>query len=341
MKMRCSLFVALLLFSSIANAETSVTVTLRIFSSSQDPTWGLNSLQTSTLKELLSVEAQRPVASSRVLGYRGFVISPVTERVSRFVFGNPAVEEFLLSTMPTGLLNEQAVKHVREEIASHAQKSFLPHSCNKLDSQCGRINNLFDFGPCCSGFSCECDQVDQQCRCVEENLAGPSVFSNDECESNLPIRGPDSPPKFDVMTDDLGCFTTEQWNNNCYNYGNDVLTNSFAQPGRGTSAKWQVNTCEDVKRAAVSDGLTWVGTSLPQEHPDHGHYIALLIWPDTNFHWARKDIDGTWSHKPGGTPVKNTDNSGAAITDPSKSDFAPWTQFCGYFVTVPSAVTIN
>ena len=28
---------------------------------------------------------------------------------------------------------------------------------------------------------------------------------------------------------------------------------------------------------------------------------------DTNFHWIRMDQSGNWSHKPGGTPVRNTD----------------------------------
>ena len=28
---------------------------------------------------------------------------------------------------------------------------------------------------------------------------------------------------------------------------------------------------------------------------------------DTNFHWIRMDSAGNWSHKPGGTPVRNTE----------------------------------
>jgi hypothetical protein len=42
-----------------------------------------------------------------------------------------------------------------------------------------------------------------------------------------------------------------------------------------------------------------------------------------------------------GTPVRNTDNSGSRITDPSKSDFSPWTQFCYYFIAQPSKLHIN
>ncbi|CAK9074092.1 Insoluble matrix shell protein 1 (IMSP1) (Fragment) [Durusdinium trenchii] len=88
-----------------------------------------------------------------------------------------------------------------------------------------------------------------------------------------------------------------------------------------------------------SDGLQWAGTTLPTAAPKRGHYVALFIWPDTNFHWIRMDRTGYWSHKPGGTPVRNTDNKGQKIHDPSKSDFSPWTQFCGYMHVIPSAVS--
>jgi len=156
-----------------------------------------------------------------------------------------------------------------------------------------------------------------------------------------PIKGGDGIPKYDPKTDCGGCFITKEPNNNCYNYGTDILTNTFAQPGRGTGQKWQKNTCDDVKRAAIADGLQWLGTTLPSQKPAVGHYITLLIWPNNNFHWVRLDDNGKWSHKAGGTPVKNKDNKGLDITDPSKQDFSPWSQFCGYMLVVPSNTTIN
>eukprot|EP00658_Telonema_sp_P-2_P021237 TRINITY_DN18447_c0_g2_i1.p2 TRINITY_DN18447_c0_g2~~TRINITY_DN18447_c0_g2_i1.p2 ORF type:complete len:140 (-),score=20.17 TRINITY_DN18447_c0_g2_i1:216-635(-) len=123
-------------------------------------------------------------------------------------------------------------------------------------------------------------------------------------------------------------------------YGTDIATNTFAQPGQGSGQKWAANTCEDVKQAATRDGLEWHGTSLPSGEGPSGHYVALLIWPDTNFHWIRRDAGGKWSHKPGGTAVRNVDNNQKEITDPSKSNFSPWTQFCGYMHVVPSNVTV-
>jgi len=168
------------------------------------------------------------------------------------------------------------------------------------------------------------------------------IKANDNC--TVPIRGSDSVTIYGPAKDACGHFTGEhQDQNNCYDYGNDIATDTFAQPGRGSGQKWTSNTCQDMRDAATRDGLVWNGTTLPTSQPPVGHYAALLIWPGTNFHWIRFDSQpaGYWSHKPGGTAVRNVDNNDKPITDPSKSDFSPWTQFCGYMSTVPSKVTIN
>lgn len=169
--------------------------------------------------------------------------------------------------------------------------------------------------------------------------------SNGDCTG--PVIGPDDPNQvhYDVKNDDGGCFVTKQSENNCYDYGNDIVTNTFAQPGRGsgqcpeTARPCVKNTCEDVKNAAVSDGLVWVGTELPTSLPETGHYVSLHIWPDSNFHWLRMDANMKWSHKPGGSPVRNVDNNQQEITDPSKADVSPWSEHCGYLLTVPSKVS--
>jgi len=162
-------------------------------------------------------------------------------------------------------------------------------------------------------------------------------------DCNPPIRGPDNATVYSPSTDVCGHWQSHQTENNCYDYGNDIATDTFAQPGRGSGQKWSQNTCQDMRDAATRDGLVWNGTTLPSKQPPVGHFAALLIWPGTNFHWIRFDSQpaGYWSHKPGGTPVRNVDNNNQPITDPSKSDFSPWTQFCGYMSTVPSKANIN
>jgi len=175
----------------------------------------------------------------------------------------------------------------------------------------------------------------------------PFPASNSACHG--PVVGPDDPKQvhYDPSNDDQGCFVARQSDNNCYDYGNDVATNTFAQPGRGSgvcppkSRPCVKNSCEAVKNAAISDGLTWIGTELPASLPTVGHYVSLHIWPNSNFHWIRMDADMYWSHKPGGSRVRNVDNNGAKITDPAKADFSPWTQHCGYMLSIPSKGHIN
>ena len=108
------------------------------------------------------------------------------------------------------------------------------------------------------------------------------------------------------------------------------------------------NNCSALIDAAVNDGLVWEGADLPSSQPVRGcHHVALLVWPESNFHWIRMDADtdssGThlWSHKPGGSEVRAVDTNGDPITDPSKSDFSPWTEFCGYLTARPSKLTIG
>jgi hypothetical protein len=68
--------------------------------------------------------------------------------------------------------------------------------------------------------------------------AGPSDFAG--------------PPAFDPgkWNNDPGVRTR----NNCYNYANDKITNTFAQPGRGSGGVFPALTCDDVGAAAVRDG---------------------------------------------------------------------------------------
>eukprot|EP00445_Apocalathium_hangoei_P014479 CAMPEP_0203879728 /NCGR_PEP_ID=MMETSP0359-20131031/24154_1 /ASSEMBLY_ACC=CAM_ASM_000338 /TAXON_ID=268821 /ORGANISM="Scrippsiella Hangoei, Strain SHTV-5" /LENGTH=299 /DNA_ID=CAMNT_0050799203 /DNA_START=27 /DNA_END=926 /DNA_ORIENTATION=+ len=176
----------------------------------------------------------------------------------------------------------------------------------------------------------------------------PASFVPD-VNCSVPVLGPDDPSavKFDPQQDDRGCFVNQQSNNNCYDYANDIVTNTFAQPGRGSGVcpphtrPCVPHTCDDVKKAAVSDGLVWVGADLPKDLPARGHYVSLHIWPNSNFHWLRMDSNKLWSHKPGGSSVRNVDNNGKIISDPSKADVSPWSQHCGYLLATPSKSTIT
>jgi hypothetical protein len=132
-----------------------------------------------------------------------------------------------------------------------------------------------------------------------------------------------------------------QYNNNCYNYGCDKATGTFAQPGRGTGHMYTAIDCTEVGKGAQSDGLVPVNCDGGCGCSDCHHQVALVIWPGYDFHWYRRDRDGKWSHKPGATAARNTDNSGNLITDPRLANRGPYTVFCGCYCVKKSAVTIN
>jgi hypothetical protein len=120
-------------------------------------------------------------------------------------------------------------------------------------------------------------------------------------------------------------------NNNCYNYSTNRLTNDFAQPGDASRNIYTDLTCDDVQKSAASD-LGLEPTSF-FEYTNENDFtlIALVVAPDEDFHWYRRDSNKMWSHKPGSDRATTLDNSGQPITSPETADRGPYTEFCGYF----------
>lgn len=115
--------------------------------------------------------------------------------------------------------------------------------------------------------------------------------------------------------------------NNCYNYANDLITNTFAQPGQGGGRRFATLQCSDLDIAARRDCL---GQARGWQVPTAGWYVALAIWPNQDYHWYRQDSNGCWSHKPGQASVTDLDNTGKRIGDPRLADRGPYQTFCGY-----------
>lgn len=127
-------------------------------------------------------------------------------------------------------------------------------------------------------------------------------------------------------------YEPEKWNdnngiqlNNCYNYACNIQTGTYAQPGQATGNRYSSIDCNEVSDGAVSDGLT--KQDCDQMCPNCCHKVALVVAPGYDYHWYRQDDNGMWSHKPGGTPVTNLDNSGNPINDPRTADRGPYTLF--------------
>ena len=63
----------------------------------------------------------------------------------------------------------------------------------------------------------------------------------------------------------------------------------------------------------------------------------MMIDPNDDYHFIRQDRDGTWSHKPGSSYVRNTDFGNNPLIDPNNADFnyresgLNYTKKCGYY----------
>jgi hypothetical protein len=124
-----------------------------------------------------------------------------------------------------------------------------------------------------------------------------------------------------------------QPDNNCYNYATNYRTDTFAQPGLAAGAEYTSLDCGAVRMAAAADDLI-DSPNADNSCPAVGHLVALVVAPNQDFHWYRKGSDGMWTHKPGGTPATNVDNSGNPITDPRIADRGPYTDFCTFMVVM-------
>jgi hypothetical protein len=284
-------------------------VRMNIFSGFPDPVWELTGRQAEEWIErqssLRDVTMAKPPGVLRGLGYRGFEVRSIED-------------------------GDASPLHLH-----------------------GGVLDSVDFGP---------NVVDGR-RELERWLlhTAPKTIPGDlieEAQRDLELR----PEDFDLETfhninavTDEGCppngggiappYNPGPWNtpsvqprNNCYNYANDRITNTFAQPGRGTGAPISPPpTCANVTPAAQRDGLRSVpnvAASIPNRW-----YVALVIWPGRDYHWYRQDSGGCWSHKPGGTPARDYDQAGRKISDPATCARGNYTIFCGY-MTTDRAVTI-
>jgi hypothetical protein len=130
-----------------------------------------------------------------------------------------------------------------------------------------------------------------------------------------------------------------QWNNNCYNYGTNYRSDTYAQPGQAAGAIYASITCADVRAGAVADKLIAVprhGNRCPKE----GHLVALVVGPGWDFHWYRRGRNGYWTHKPGGTQATDRDNSGNLIPDPRTADRGGYTDFCTFMIVMHGHIKI-
>jgi hypothetical protein len=64
---------------------------------------------------------------------------------------------------------------------------------------------------------------------------------------------------------------------------------------------------------------------------------ALVISPGHDYHWYRRDEDGTWSHKPGSSSATNRDNSNHIIYNPETANRGGTARF----VAIPGQIHLQ
>lgn len=255
-------------------------------------------------------------------GFRGWHIR--SETGAFIVRGEGSVDELLLGHTALAALPDSHRAYLRSATLLQAQQQ--ARAFDDGDAMCKHASDL-----------------------VDAVVLQPPTSSRKRAACSVVKVGPDDPRRiaFSPSTDLDGCFVTNVETNNCYNYACDILTNSIAQPGDGSGLcptghpGCIPSTCADVRRAATSDGLIWIGSERPSSlPPEGGHFVSLHMWEGESFHWLRMDNTTTWSQKDGDQPMKDTDNAGQPIVDPAAADLRPFTQHCGYMRVVPSNVTI-
>jgi hypothetical protein len=192
----------------------STIITLDVFSGRQNPDWQLNERQESELAERLSsartITAQRPSSTFGGLGYRGFLISRSLDDLR-----GP-----LRITAHEGILD---------------QGPGMPNLVDDAGLETWLVNTLATELP---------GTVREH---ILSQLSRPSAAPMFPLPKTAAVACPPNHAA-DAPTYNPGMWNTSatQPHNNCYNYANDRITNTFAQPGRATGHQATVMACPNV-----------------------------------------------------------------------------------------------
>jgi len=298
-----------------------VKLTLDIFSGRANPYMLLDDATARELFKKLSFGALRKTTEKTtpfpsVLGYRGLIIEQDAKKLN--------------ADMPQRLhyAHDMVFADGKAAKAEAGLESFLFNNFRSLKE----VKGLTDFRKTTEKLIKE--YLDKRPRYIENYYKNIDLFRDD-----LILRPvcPCSPPA------DLATWNTD-WNitgnNNCYNYASNYRTDTYGQPGRASGQQWSdLSGCNvpagqiSAKMGAIADGL------IDKPNQDNkcispGHLVALVNYPNHDYHWYRKGSNGKWSHKMGGTPATVLDNSGNAITDPRTADRGSYTGFCTFMQVI-------
>ena len=151
-----------------------------------------------------------------------------------------------------------------------------------------------------------------------------------------------------------------QYSHNCYAYAlNDLFriprTGGKPQPGKyGTGSSADKINCKTIHELILDDNPGGIVIPVKKERLmkacKPGFYKMFLMVNDAgeDYHFARQDSSGFWSHKPGSGKVSNKDASGKKIQIPHLSDWnyqkkdafgINYNVMCGYYCVSSSKLT--
>jgi hypothetical protein len=283
----------------------SVTVTLQVFSGRQNPSWSLDDTQASELRDRL--------AEIRTTSYE----KPPG------IIGGLGYTGFLIEAKQEADIEPSIFVH-DDVVDLGSGNVSLRGSGRALESWLLRTGG---------------DAVEPVVKQHVEDKLRPAAYAG---RSSAAVRARAlEVPRFEPHVWNTN--PTTLYSNNCYNYGCNLMTNSFAQPGRASGYTPAAMAGAEYARACASDGLEVLASqNMPASTPAEGHFMALVIWPGADFHFYRlDDMDAKWSHKPGHTQARDFDGSNAPIADPKTCDRGPYTEFVGYLYVIPPRITIR
>jgi hypothetical protein len=296
-----------------------VTLTLDIFSGRPNPEIVLSDADARALLKKLSFGSLRKATEKTnpfpsVLGYRGLIIKQTGKPFTKNL---PEILHYAHDTVYAGI---NAAK------AEAGLEGFLFDRFRSLKG----IRGLPDFREYTERMLKE--YLDKRLLYIENYRKWFDRIIDDYIRPLKPVC-PCAP------TSDLAAWNTNSsitGSNNCYNYGTNYRSDTYAQPGEATGQKWNdLSACNvpagkiSAKMGAVSDGLVDV-PNQDNKCISPGHLVALVNAPFYDYHWYRKGSNGKWSHKMGGSPATILDNAGNAIADPRTADRGSYVNFCTF-----------
>ncbi|HEY4811383.1 MAG TPA: hypothetical protein VIH71_10040 [Solirubrobacteraceae bacterium] len=297
---------------------TQLRVTVDIFSGRPNPSVLLDDKAAGAVLERLRpaepLGADEPSGPPLVLGYRGLLFEQLGEQ-------EPSLPGAF--RLVRGRLYGEGLRHWATD--RELERALLADG--------GAVAIALADASLLATIAAELEREHPSCRYAGTE-DGPEAPKLQNCDSASPTAElpwwNDADPNADLCRGGASPWRC-QCNNNCYNYGTNIRTDTFAQPGYGGGRPLRSLDCASLRQAAFYDFL--LDTPYAENTCVPGRaLVAGVIAPRSDFHWYRKNQDGYWTHKPGKLQATKYDDSGQPITDPRTCNRGMYTQFCSFMV---------